>query len=208
MNINAHPFNNEPKEEIINCNLTKDALWSNLKLWVSTFFNSYKYTVDMEDKESGRLILKYNTKNNLSEFTDSNISATIQVDVKDMKYRVRIFDATYEIEPSSNCKDLNYMSNKKLSIVETELESAETLMSSGNKIYSDLINTCISYQEKIRAVPQYKKPKDEKKGKENPEYTRLKTVINMAEKIEELHKSISENIISSLKSELNKTDDF
>ena len=48
-------------EEIVPINLSKSVLWINLKKWVSSNFESYRFVVDMEDKDTGLIILKWSS---------------------------------------------------------------------------------------------------------------------------------------------------
>lgn len=86
---------NEDKEFVIQTQLTKNAMWINLKKWVSSTFNSYKHVVDLEDKEGGILIIKWQA--NMPEQYSSDLltavaEGTLQVDVRDNKFRIRRSD--------------------------------------------------------------------------------------------------------------------
>lgn len=67
--------------------LTKDQLFKNAKTWIATDLKEFNKTIDMDDISSGRIILKYSTKdpNDLLEFM-------IMIDCKDKKYRYKISD--------------------------------------------------------------------------------------------------------------------
>ena len=55
----AQSKNNEGTYE---SELSKDALWVNLKTWVSSNITSYKHSVDMEDKTMGAMVVNFTTE--------------------------------------------------------------------------------------------------------------------------------------------------
>ena len=44
-------------EEVVPSNIPQSVMWLNLKKWVSSSFNKYKYVVDIEDKDAGLMII-------------------------------------------------------------------------------------------------------------------------------------------------------
>ena len=78
-------FGSEVK--IVTTQLSKSELWINAKKWISSSFNNYKHTVDMEDKESGTIILKINSSDNVSAYLTYKINATLKIDIRENKYR-------------------------------------------------------------------------------------------------------------------------
>ena len=75
----------------------KNILFSAAKSWVSNTFNSAKSVIDMEDKDSGRIIGKaflHDSKQHrcMSYYEISSVSFKFTIDVKDNKYRIVLSD--------------------------------------------------------------------------------------------------------------------
>lgn len=115
-------------ERIIECNLPKTTLWINLKKWISSQFKKYKYVVDVEDKDEGVIIIKWTAGPNrtYSLYTAITYGATYQVDVREKKYRIKIFDAFADTSPD-NIDILNGLSYKYLKKAENELNLTKTI---------------------------------------------------------------------------------
>lgn len=171
---------------IVQCNLSKDKLWSNLKKWVAKEFVSYKYTVDMEDKDAGTLILKFNNfdERGGGAFLSLTINATLQIDVKENKYRYSISNASFKLTPNSMCDNLTYASTPFLKRAKLEMVCAENIIRAGTEIPSMIDFVESYYGEKLKKTPKYKKPRDENKGKINPEYEEIEKTISMAGSID------------------------
>ena len=110
-------------EEVLPVNLSKAVLWINLKKWVSSNFSSYKHVVDMEDKDAGILIVKWNSnkENPYSSHWSAQYEATYQIDVRENKYRIKIYNSTARLKPSD--EDYKYMSTESLKQAQKELET-------------------------------------------------------------------------------------
>lgn len=111
-------------EEIVTSDLSKEALWINLKKWISSSFSSYQHVVDMEDKEAGVLIIK--CKSGLKYPATYNWSAqyevTYEIDVRDGKYRIKIYNTFVRIEPNYN--SMKTKSIADLNVAEREIDLA------------------------------------------------------------------------------------
>lgn len=186
---------------IVQCDLNKSSLWSNLKQWISKEFTSYKYTVDMEDKEGGTLIIKFNKFDEIgaSSFVALRLYATLQVDIKDKKYRYKISDARFELSPNSRCDNISYLPNAILDKAYESLQAARNL-SSNTDIPEGLAFLRKYYNDKLSNTPKYKKPKDEKKGKVNDDYKEIENTLTMARRVN----SNYEIMVSSLSRSLEK----
>lgn len=71
-------------------NKSKEILFKNAQTWVAKSFGDYKSVLQFEDKEAGKLIVK-----GIADVTsDKNpkIKFTVEIDVKDSKYRAIITD--------------------------------------------------------------------------------------------------------------------
>ena len=148
----------------------KSILWSNLKRWISKSFTSYKYTVDMEDRESGTIIIKFNKKaNTVGDYVDVYLYATLEVNVKDNKYRYKISDGEFSVSPSSRIRYISSLPTEYLNKAKVELTAAENI-GTNTDIPSGLEENISYYSDLVEKTPIYKKPKDMKKGKINPLY--------------------------------------
>lgn len=114
-------------EEIITSDQSKSKLWINLKKWISSSFVSYQHVVDMEDKDAGVLIIKW--KSGLEYPASTNWSAqydaTYQIDIRENKYRVKVYNANAHVEP-----DLTTVSSKsiqELNVAQREIELVQDI---------------------------------------------------------------------------------
>lgn len=114
-------------EEVVTTDLSKVVLWINLKKWISSSFSSYQHVVDMEDKEAGVIIIKW--KSSLKYPASTNWSAqyeaTYQIDVRDGKYRIKIYNSNARIEP--DYENIKQKSMADLIVAERELGLAKDI---------------------------------------------------------------------------------
>ena len=193
-------------ENVEECTNSKALLWSNLKSWISNNFQSYSFVVDMEDKESGRMIIKFKIGDDNS-FTRNTVSSVLQVDVKDQKFRTKVSNIEYGLKPNDRCSDFSWMTSGILERAEIELKAAESLLFFGTEM-DDLDQAIEYHKNKLKEVPKYRRPKDEKKGKVNKQYAEIEKSISMGEYIKLYAKSSLMTLLSSLNQALKATDDF
>lgn len=169
---------------VIESNLLKDKLWANLKKWIAKEFVSYKYTVDMEDRDNGTIILKFNSFDECGAgaFVDLSINATLQVDVKDKKYRYLISDAYFKLKPNQICDNMKFLSTSFLEQAKINLEAAQNL-GGRNEIPDGLDYYESYYNDKLQNTPKFKKPSDEKRNKVNYEYNLANKTIEVIKRI-------------------------
>ena len=88
-------------EEVVTSNIPQSVMWLNLKKWVSSAFNKYEYVVDIEDKNAGLMVIKWSAGpyHSFSYFTAITYQASFQIDIRDKKYRIKIYDAFANAEP-------------------------------------------------------------------------------------------------------------
>lgn len=115
-------------EEVVPSNIPKSVMWLNLKKWVSSSFNKYKYVVDIEDKDAGLMIIKWSTGpyHSFSMYTAITFQATFQIDIREEKYRIKVYDAFADTEPDH----LNHMrgaTRKSLKMVEDDLKTTKEI---------------------------------------------------------------------------------
>jgi len=82
-------------EDVVECDLPKKVIFDNLKLWVAYSFKSAQDVIQFEDYEAGRLIIKGNFKESVTMGIAARTVTsyfTLQLDVRDKKYRCRFFD--------------------------------------------------------------------------------------------------------------------
>lgn len=142
---------NDEKEFVIPTQLTKNAMWINLKKWVSSTFNSYKHVVDLEDKESGVLIVKWQA-NMPEQYSPDLLTAiaegTLQIDVRENKYRIRRLDEYVStVVQKINSKN---MSTYTLEYTLKELNEIKGVFKSNRMPYEALNND--GYPAKVRLM--------------------------------------------------------
>lgn len=82
--------------EIINSNISKNALYSNAQEWIAKTFGDYKKVIQFEDETNGKLILK--GTNDVKHFVEAHIAGmhiinresiqfTLTIECKENKYR-------------------------------------------------------------------------------------------------------------------------
>lgn len=197
-------------EEIVNCNSNKSLLWSNLKRWVAVSFVSYKHTVDMEDKESGTMVVKFSiTDDHAGTFTTSATSAVLQVDVKDNKYKVKVSDPIFEVKPNSECSgDISWMPSSVLESAKIEMQAALNLSQHGIGSYDELKKAIDTYTALRDGTPKYRKPKDEKKGKISSTFQTYDKTVSLGSWIKTEYSYNTDKIVKSLKSGMAYSNDF
>lgn len=191
-------FPTEDNWKVVITNNNKTTLWGNLKRWISDEFSSYEYTVDMEDKEEGMIIVKFSTyDNNFLKFHGLLINMSLQVDVKDNKYRYKIFNSNYQITPNNMYSVVNSMPSYLVEIFYKEKVFASISNSSHNipftiKEKKEFINY------RFETTPKFKNSKDEKKDKINDKYQNLIWESQMIKTIETSYNSLINTISNSL----------
>lgn len=115
-------------EEIVTSNLSQQVLWLNLRKWVSSSFNKYKYVVDIEDKDAGLMIVKWSVGqyNSFSMYTAITFQATFQIDVRDKKYRIKVYDAFADTKPD-HLDHLKGATRNALKMIEDNLNTTKKI---------------------------------------------------------------------------------
>lgn len=109
-------------EEVVPSDQSKAILWINLKKWVSSNFSSYQHVVDMEDKDAGIMIIKWNSgqESPSSSYWTVQYNATYQIDVRENKYRIKIYNSNAHVKP--NIGNVKTMSTSSLRLAQDELK--------------------------------------------------------------------------------------
>lgn len=199
-------------EEVIETNLSKELMWLNLKKWVSSQFNNYKYVVDLEDKAAGALIIKWNHP--FSSPTCNAIlpiaNATYQIDIKENKYRIKILEGTVKVDPNVN-NHLSDLPTKELYLLKRDLEFImNTSISHFNssptwRMDSQYEKVLSNYKLSLDEIPQYK---DKKKTKINNKWERKNREMKILNDVKDGYLSINTFLYESLKKAIITTDDF
>jgi len=115
-------------EEVVPSNIPQSVMWLNLKKWVSSSFNKYKYVVDIEDKDAGLMIIKWSagTYHSFSIYTAITFQATFQIDIRDAKYRIKVYDAFADTEPD-HLDHMRGATRKFLKMVEDDLKTTKEI---------------------------------------------------------------------------------
>lgn len=135
-NAQGEENNNFAYEEVVTSDLSKVVLWINLKKWISSSFSSYERVVDMEDKEAGVLIIKWKSSLQYPVTTNwaTQYEATYQIDVRDGKYRVKVYNSSARIEP-----DYNNMKTKSLADLNVAQRELNLAMEIGESLFQSQI---------------------------------------------------------------------
>lgn len=197
-------------EEIIETTLTKAQMWTNLKKWVSEEFHNYKYAVDMEDKETGNMIIKWNETFVPKEtFILMTVKSTYQIDIKENKYRIRVFNSAVELSPNSNNFESESSSHLKRVIegmtfitnISAEYYNKSTLWPMDQK-YVSLLD---KYEKSLDSIPKYK---DVKKAKLNKEWNKQNDNINILREALSGYITYNSSIYESFKKAIIYKDNF
>lgn len=115
-------------EEVVPSNIPQSVMWLNLKKWVSSSFNKYKYVVDIEDKDAGLMIIKWSAGayHSFSIYTAITFQATFQIDIRDAKYRIKVYDAFADTEPD-HLDHMRGATRKSLKMVEDDLKTTKEI---------------------------------------------------------------------------------
>lgn len=192
----------EDNWKVVSTNNNKATLWGNLKRWITDEFSSYESTVDMEDKEEGLIIVRFSTyENDFLNFHGLLINMSLQVEVKDNKYRYKTFNSNYQITQKNMYSDVNRLPSNLVNIFYKENVFASISNSSLNiPITIENKKKFINYR--FKTTPKYKNTKDEKKGKINEKYQDLLWESQMIKTIESYYKSLINTISQSLEKQM------
>ena len=115
-------------EEVVPSNIPQSVMWLNLKKWVSSSFNKYEYVVDLEDKETGLMIIKWSAGpyHSFSVYTAITYQATFQIDIRDKKYRIKVYDAFADTKPD-HLDHMRGATRKFLKMVEDDLKKTKEI---------------------------------------------------------------------------------
>lgn len=195
------------KEEVVETTLTKEVMWNNLKKWVSSSFNSSKHVVDLEDKENGVLVVKYTT--NIPCFVqviELTGESTMQIDVRDNKYRIRLSEQNVVIKP--NIRNSSDMSVSDLNQAISDLEFIEEKFNATKINVADIEPIWKQQLEKLDATLKYKNEKNEKKGKVTKEYEQEDRKARILQNMYNGYNLLNGKVVESLKNQMNYVDDF
>lgn len=207
--MTAASFND--KQEVIVTEMTKKDMWINLKKWVASNFNSYEHVVDLEDEDAGVISVKWKNRVGLnsSKYIKILMSSTINVDVKDNKYRYTLSDTQVVIEPNiGRTSDMSYSElEESINDLEFVEQFCTKYYNESAKIQMDDKFTSIlkEYREKVESTPKYK---NEKKKKISKEWEKINKEYNILSEINNTYNSINELIISSLKKNMILKDEW
>ena len=197
-------------EKVVQVELPKATLWRNLKTWVSTSFRSYKHTVDVEDQETGTLILKFSSSQICTRGVDETISATLKIDVRDNKFRYKIFDVKFGLTPNRTADPttIRFLPTEEIKSIRNTLEASEEVLREGTKIDNSFKERVEEAKETSENTPQYKSAKDEKKGRISDDYQIAKAKYDILLSVKVNYYMLRDKISESLENALNTKDDF
>lgn len=109
--------------EVVTSTLKKDVLFGNAQTWITKSFGDYKSVVQFEDKNSGKIIIKGNSK--LDVRSSHEFKFLIEINVKDEKYKIDISD----IEICTGlyrCENQYYTDNRLLVVIDNQKREYES----------------------------------------------------------------------------------
>ena len=197
----------EDNWKVVSTNNNKATLWGNLKRWISEEFSSYEYTVDMEDKEEGMIIVKISTyENYFLKFHGLHMYMSLQVEVKDNKYRYKIFNSNYQITRNNLYSTVNNMPSYLVNTFYKE-DVFASISNSNLNIPITIENKKQFINYRFKTTPKYKNKKDEKKGRINEKYQDLIWESQMINTIESSYNSLINTISKSLEERMESKND-
>jgi hypothetical protein len=109
---------------------TKIDLYNKSKIWFVNTFNSAKAVLQMDDKEAGIIMGKgitpYEGGNAFSGPIHNSINYTININIKDNKYRIQVYDISISNENASYtpeyCLKYPKMNKKKLEKIDDSVK--------------------------------------------------------------------------------------
>lgn len=193
--------------EVIETNVSKDLMWINLKKWISSEFNSYDHVVDLEDKKNGIIIIKWKNPTVLdpSEFLKLIISSTIEIDIKDNKFRYIVSDG--QVLATPNIDDPSRMTTSSINLAENDINFFLNLIGDNEMIIidEDFKAQVNYYKQEIDNLPKYK---NEKKNKLSYEWEMAKRKYEILKNILVTFNNTNQALINSLKESLTTKDDW
>ena len=197
----------EDNWKVVSTNNNKATLWGNLKRWISEEFSSYEYTVDMEDKEEGMILVKISTyENYFLKFHGLHMYMSLQVEVKDNKYRYKIFNSNYQITRNNLYSTVNNMPSYLVNTFYKE-DVFASISNSNLNIPITIENKKQFINYRFKTTPKYKNKKDEKKGRINEKYQDLIWESQMINTIESSYNSLINTISKSLEERMESKND-
>ncbi|MBV5281707.1 MAG: DUF4468 domain-containing protein [Paludibacter sp.] len=206
--------NNQVKyEEVVLCNLNKTVLYSNAQKWIAKSFGDYKSVIQFEDAVNGKLIFKAKSKvpytvplgkGDISVGNSETINYTFTIECKDNKYRYTVDDITIDTECT-----MSFLGEVTSDVVRgNDANYRLKMYLEDEKLLPSLIHTKDSL-ESINTVSL--KRKELKAHNTNLETvnSRIKGIKSPDRKdfyISEVE--TMENLITSLKTSMCKSDDF
>lgn len=198
-------------EEVVETGLSKDVMWLNLKKWVSTNFNNYRYVVDLEDKDAGLLIIKWSSPFafDVSSALKMTASATYQVDVKDGKYRLKVSDTNVKVDPSISNSEY-----KSTNTIKQEIKDLEFVVEVSSKYFksspiwhidNDFHSIVESFESELNSIPKYK---NEKKKKFNGKWEEKHRELSIIKEAMDGWIQINSSVVKSLIENISEIDDF
>jgi hypothetical protein len=171
--------------EILESTSTKEILFKNAQTWVAKSYGDYKSVLQFEEKDAGKLIIK-GTSSIKSKYS-SRIKYTLELDIKDKKYRVNLSDMQISFDSMDPLASFHSYDSHKLS---------ETIISE--------YDARILLLEKSTAEKQSRKLTKEL---EKEKLDRTEYVKNAEIEIKSIRDAVTKTF-ASLKSSMNKSDDF
>ena len=163
--------------------------------------------IDLEDKENGVIIIKWKNPTILypSEFLKLIISSTIEVDVKDNKFRYIVSGGQVNVSP--NIGDPSRMATSSIYLAQNDINFVLGLINNNEKIIidNDFVDKVNNYKQKVDSLPKYK---NEKKNKLSDDWEDANRKYQILNNMFATFKETNQALVNSLKEALVANDNW
>ncbi len=164
----------------------KEIMWNNIIKFIMSDQPKYsEYQIISKDKEAGQIILQLEYESWTGFHWHAIEKMKILIELKDNKYRISNLTSRVRFKIGNEYENISLFSKKTLTDMELDLEVIRAIFDNDEIKYTDIATTKTVYSEMLETTPKYLTPKDEKKGKVNPLYTKYTKIISTTTLIDE-----------------------
>lgn len=187
------------ESDVIECkNMAFEKIWNRVDKWQMTLNESFSCKLDSYNKSIGVMVFKVRKSYHVNQVADTDIQCKFSVEVSNESIKYSFYDARYDFI-IKELDNIEYMSTRMLEYYKKQYSALERLAGDGRSIPLDLDASIIACTRLMDIYPKYKKPKDEKKGKVNPQWEDLNNTIEAANKIKKDYDYLMSNVLHSIK---------
>lgn len=171
-----------PTQYVSEQKATKNAFFINASTWANRIEPGKKISVEMEDKESGTLILKATCRlsskvSGMNQYSNVDVSMNIKIDCRENKYRATYSNFAAKMSPDRTIS-AQYLSTSSLKAMIDELERIEDLATYDFKrqtswSYDAIVDVRNKYLDKVNVYKAQAQQVDTTNRKGKKEVERL-----------------------------------